>query len=482
MRVAALLKQERGTAMVIIISLATLVAVLGVTLLDTVRSESTRSHHAVWREEAFHAAEAGLDDYIAKVLDDRVFYDHYVHPAEGTRRSSAGAEVSSTTSPTPWGLGRGWTYPYGKNKWRQSQLTNGYEYNLQITAPSSGAQGVQIVATGRKVRAGDNACLASECRVIEAVIKPSSLAEFQMLANADIQYGTAATTSGKIYAGIDSGGVRHGVGHAGTARAHIYAEGCIGRLVDTGSHTCSGTGPTLQNGAQMYPQATIRTVIKNPVNFASFLTSISDIRRAAQNGGVELDAAVAAWRLTFRADGKFTARRCTQNGVHVAAEEPTCPASTETVHDVPANGAVYSPQRVVVSGVVDGRVTVASARDIIVADNITYEQPREDSVLGLNAQNNVYVASYAPSNLTWWAATIAQTGEWRSYSCPSEGTGPKTTLTFYGSTATFSGGCMTLFRNRTYNYDEDLVWLLPPWFPTIEDVYTVQLFREQRPS
>ncbi len=51
-------------------------------------------------------------------------------------------------------------------------------------------------------------------------------------------------------------------------------------------------------------------------------------------------------------------------------------------------------------------------------------------------------------------------------------------MTFTGSTATNLGGYMAQFRTRVYQYDATLAYLQPPWFPTVEEAYTVQLFRE----
>lgn len=35
-----------------------------------------------------------------------------------------------------------------------------------------------------------------------------------------------------------------------------------------------------------------------------------------------------------------------------------------------------------------------------------------------------------------------------------------------------------MFRIRNYNYDETLQYLAPPYFPVLEEAYTVLLFRE----
>ncbi len=50
-----------------------------------------------------------------------------------------------------------------------------------------------------------------------------------------------------------------------------------------------------------------------------------------------------------------------------------------------------------------------------------------------------------------------------------------------GSTATNQGGYMSMFTARVYDYDSTLLYLPPPWFPALEDAYTVKLFREVTP-
>lgn len=460
-RAIALARREDGIAMLMVVFLAALLLALGVGLMETMRSESSRSAHSVFSEGSYQAAEAGLNDYIAKLLSDSTYYLHYVHPGEATRRTSGGTNISAGAA---WTGGLTWTYPNGKDAWRQ--LVNGYEYSLQIVAPTSTVQATRIFSTGRKTGS------ATDVRVIETLVRPSSLADFQMLANADITYGSAATTYGKIYAGIDSSNTKHNVTHYGTAYGNIYAENNV------------YGPPTLMNGAQTYNSTNIRTVIKNPPNFADFLTSLSDIQRAAQVGGVYLnDTSKAAWRLIFNTNGTFTAATCTlTSGQNAGQTQPTC--GSTTTYNVPSNGAVYVAQTAVVSGTVNGRLTVASNDNMVVANNIDYTDGHctsaatADDVLGLVAKNDVIVAQWTPTNLTWCAATLAQSGRWHSWS----NDGSHGLMTFKGSTATNLGGSMSMFTSRIYQYDSTLLYLQPPWFPTLSDAYTISLFRERAPS
>ncbi len=445
-------REERGFAMVLVIGLVTVLGVVSLTLIDFASSEAKRSRTAVVRDASYQAAEAGLNDYIAKLYSDQLYHSHFVHPGESTRRATDGTLVSGGS---PWSNGLGWTYPNGRDRWRQ--LSNGYEYNLRITPPSSSGGSIHMISTGRPGGSVDK----SDWRVIEMKIRPASVADFQMLANADISYGSTATTYGKIYAGIDSNGVRHNVNHTGTAHADVYAEGSV-----TGS-------PRLMSGARKYDRNTIRTVIKSPINFADFISSLVDIQAAAQAGGLYLNnGTVAGWRLTFNANGTVSAQTCQRtSNQDIAMTAPTCGLATS--YPVPLNGAIYSPQSVVVSGQVNGRVTVGSNSNVVIADNISYVQDGDD-VLGLVAANDMLVAQYVPNDLSWRAGTIAQTGSWRSWS----NDGSHGTMTFTGSTATADGGSMSLFRTRVYQYDDTLYYLPPPWFPTVRDAYTTLLVRE----
>src|SRR5581483_2134339 len=114
-----------------------------------------------------------------KLLADRLYYSHEVHPGEAHRRS--GAAVGNPGQ--PWAGGASWAYPGGKDAWRQ--LGNGYEYDLEVTPPSAGSAAVRIVSTGRPVGSND----PGDWRVIETLVRQSSVTDFQMLANADISYG-----------------------------------------------------------------------------------------------------------------------------------------------------------------------------------------------------------------------------------------------------------------------------------------------------
>ena len=448
------LAQEHGIGMVLVVLIGAMLTLLSVILIEQVRGESNRSVHQVYGGTSYQAAEAGIDDYVAKLVDDRLYYLHYVHPGEATRQESGGTNVAAGAA---WTFGQTWTYPNGKDMWRA--LPNGYEYNLRVYPPDATSQYVRVIAAGR--RTGE----ALDVRVLEVWVRPSSLADYYRVVNGDVGWAAGAITNGKIYANGN-------ITHDGIATANVYAEGQISGSVLMQS---PGGGEPVPQRYDVDSVPDIRSQIKNPIDFTSFLTSFTDIERASQLAGIYLnDASKDAWRLTFNAGGTVTIETCSQTGGNDVADVlPTC--ASHSTQPVPANGAIYVVQDAIVQGNVKGRVTVASNDDIIVANNISYVTPGED-VLGLVAKNYVYVAKYTPDPLTWSAGVIAQTGTWRAR--PWSGA-LKSLMTFRGMAATDDGGSFAgMFTTRDYGYDANFLWLPPPWFPVVEDAYTVLFFRE----
>ncbi|HEY0417260.1 MAG TPA: pilus assembly PilX N-terminal domain-containing protein [Gaiellaceae bacterium] len=496
------LRNEAGQAMMMVVILVTALGVLSTGLVQAVMADQSQANDAQIRQKVLQAAQAGIDDYTAKLLDDNQYFLHYLAPGESTRFSATSggniASVLAPASPTPWPSagGTAWSYPSGKNAW--VDLGNGYSYNLEIMAPQSGNANplypnttnyLEIVSTGKQN--GTNlSATNNKVRVLQEFLSPASVADFQMLADASISYGSAATTYGKIYAGVDPNNPnnKYNVNHDGVAYGNIYAEGNV-----TG-------GVTMMNGAQKYNSTNIRTVIKNPIQFSGFLGSFSDISRAAQNaGGIYLNnSAYAAWWLTFNSNGTVDIKGCTATQPIEDVQPTSCTTLAGSPKTLPQNGAIYAEQSVIVAGgssvcggsgvttqqitgsCVKGRVTVASNNDVVIGGNIDYVTDGTDT-LGLMAKGDMLVAQWSPATVSWRAAALAQTGKWQS--APNAPNGSHNgTMTFTGSTAAINGGQMSMFDFRVYQYDSTLAYLQPPWFPTVSQSYTVQLFRELPPS
>ena len=150
------LRDEQGIALVLVIIIGLVLTTLSTILLTALVSENTHSSDAVTRQQSFQAAEAGLNSYASKLIEDGLFYSHYVAPGESTRKDPGSGTLVTAGSPWPYGLS--WTYPNGHDWVTTAQLPNNYEYNLQISPPSAGActpptnplcGSVTITSTGR---------------------------------------------------------------------------------------------------------------------------------------------------------------------------------------------------------------------------------------------------------------------------------------------------------------------------------------------
>ena len=358
------------------------------------------------------------------------------------------------------------------------------------------------------------------------LMRPASVADFQMFSAGSVCYGDGAKTNGKIY-------TQGNLYFSGTAYADLNAEGSIylpptsaksGDPCGTGGD--SNTGTVVAPGVQ-YNSTNIRTApeLATKPNFSAFQVSLVDIKRAAQNGnGIYLSNSssssttpASAWQITFNSNGTLTYKSCKKTSNPVQSTQPVCDGSVPNQGSVngvastlgsntvamPANGAIYSDQTVIIAGgtstclsggnaggptgshvtltnagCVKGRVSVASGADMVVADDTGYVTPGVD-VLGLLANNNFYIASWLPanSNLNWSAASLAENGSWGQ---PSGITaGYLSTMYHEGSIAQLKmGNGMTQFDTRYYNYDPNLQYLQPPWFPTLPNNYQVLLYRD----
>jgi hypothetical protein len=465
---------DQGMALIAMILLATVMSMIAAVIIVDSTSELRRSTVQVDKTSALQAAQAGIDDYEAKISQDSLYYFHWVHSAEPLRAGSTGSGAYL------WKGGTAWTYDTTR-RWVPLG-SSGFEYSIRITPPSATSKILSIVSTGRKV----NDTNVANWRAIETQGRGSSVASFQTLANGNLVFDNGSITTGPIYA---SGNINHG----GIAYGDLYAEGSVNNGVDLRS---PGAGMPVAIAYDSSSTPDIRTQIAQPVDFTTFTTAISTIRVVAAAtcsptpptacGIVLDDPTVASWKVFFHTDGtsvgKVDVAKC------AAAQEnsstpPAC--GVVTTQDVPAMGTIYVGQDVVVSGVVQGQVSVASNSDMYIGGDITYKTVGED-IIGLIARGDVIVPSFAttaPNDdvLYWYSATVSQTGLMR------EGTsaGGHKTWYFYGAvTATDQAGLITpTFQGtHTFSYDATLIYLQPPFFPVISTNYQLLLFREITPT
>jgi hypothetical protein len=467
--------------------LTAIMALTVVVSLSWAASSDSGSSHEGRESVAVQAADAGVNQYVSRLVEDPRYYDHFVDPAEDPRIDPAGVvhpPGSSWTPATPW------TYAPQPATWTEIQDARfgKARYSLRITPPGPGGEVVTVQSTAEVALDGTQGVRRS----VQSQVYPTSIADFQMISNQSIVYGSTARTTGKLYSAED-------IRHAGVAEAPAYAQHflCSG----PGPLGCSSSSPSpsvYQGG--FYDQATtpsFRDKFPTPIDFGHFTVSRLDLKDAAAATGVYRDdPTVEGWMVQFRADGTMRIWKvlATDGDIGRRITRLSCP---ETV-GVPANGAAYFEQSVVVGdgsnltddcggsgprhSVVDGRITIGSAngKNIYVGGNIAYAAEGDD-VLGLLSANEIIVAEYVPTTLTWRAASLAQSGKWRTHRSSPRGINPHRLMHYVGAQATYDGGYASMFEERIYEYDETLQRLRPPFYPVLEGAWSTKYWREVAP-
>lgn len=460
--------RQEGIALISAIMVGMVLVFLATVLVWITARESAASARDLRYGSIEQVAEAGIDDYIAKLAQDRAYPTRFVHPAENPRNRPGGGTIAPGAA---WSDGPTWTYA-SSTTWRK--MGNGYEYNLRVTPPTPGSNQVTLIATGRQVDK------PADKRSFEAIIRPATPLDYQMMSEIDLSFGPEAVTRGKLYAGVE-------IKHQGSAYANVLAESTVNPKPTryNGAHWYTGSGSS--DGSKR-----IRDILPNEIQFTDFLNAMGEVKNASYSpGALNLDDAnVGAWRLQFINDagvGKVKVTACskatgtTYSAYYNANSDKVCDmyhAKNGTYSLAGSNGAIYVGQIALVRGEVNGRVTVASNGDGIVVEGATTYTDRNDDTLGLiNPNEGLQVAKYVSSPFNWYANILVPHG---TFGAPANTNAGSRRMKYVGSvTMKKTGGFNTNFgAERIYEYDQNLASVQPPYFPVIEDQYTLGAFRE----
>jgi hypothetical protein len=167
----------------------------------------------------------------------------------------------------------------------------------------------------------------------------------------------------------------------------------------------------------------------------------------------------------------------------------SCSGTCLQTFTIPDKGIIFVENNVWIEGAISNkRVTVvaanllggAKANIYLGFNNLRYSNFDGKDVIGLIAQQNISVVRDSLSTLTIDAALMAQSGrvgrDWYSHSYD------KNTITVNGSMATnlrygFAYTDGTGYDNRMLNFDNNLLYYPPPYFPTGTE-YAIDLWDE----
>jgi len=417
------------------------------------------SHRQVASEEALYIAEAGINYYRW----------HLAHAPEDFRD---GSEEDG---------------PY-EHEYFDPQGRKEGVFSLEIIPPADGSFIVTIKSTGWTDR------YSGVKRTITAQYGKTSMTEYSFLQNASSWYGSGITVNGRIHSnnGIRMDGVNLSLVTSAKETYKCGTEtGCFPPKWKPGVW---GSGGDQALWSFPVPQ----------IDFDAISFDLTTMRDAAEEEGLYLDDSGAyGYHIEFLANGTFDVSRVTKTKYYKGYSVPgqglgqagkggcrklyqrideEASIGTYSILDVPM---VFSEDDLWVEGTINGQITVVAASfpiqssniNIWIKDNLVYTAHDNSNSLGLIAQNDIYFARDIPEDFRIDGALIAQKGKIIRHGyfswCGGSSEAVKDKLTINGSIISYYKSYWNFgsqpdsgFIEREINYDTNLLYAPPPYFPT----------------
>jgi hypothetical protein len=362
------------------------------------------------------------------------------------------------------------------------------KFSLEITPPTAGTSVVTIKSTGWTYK---NPKIK---RAVNVQYGQPSWAKYAFLQNSSSWYAEGVIVNGQIHSnnGVRMDETNHSlVTSAKDEYMCGWETGCSPPETKPGVWGSGG-----DSGLWQFPVP--------PVDFDSISFDLAQMRDTAIADGLYLPpSGDEGYRIEFFDDGTFTVDQVESTksirGYQVPGEglghagkggcrhryqiiKNETPLGTYNVSDIPV---VFAEDYLWVEGTVKGRITVATATfpigssnvDIWIKDNLVYTTQDGSDALGLISQNDIYFVRDVPNDFKVDAIIMSQFGSILRHGyfnwCGGVGGAVKNKLTINGGLISyaksywnFGDGPESGFIQREINYDPDLLYNPPPYFPT----------------
>lgn len=462
------------------------VSVLLVSILRYTTSQMTFSINRVNREGSFQVAEAGI-----------YFYRWYL-----------AHEISGRTVQQIkdfWESGN----PYGVDTSYEADFKDPEggvigRYKIEVQAPDVSSTIVVVKSTGWTLKDPDVK------RVVQARFRRPSWSENAVLANDNMRFGPGTTVNGKIHSnkGIRFDGVATNVvssaldkyddpDHSGNnefgVHTHVNAPpgSGINNTFRTNEAPPTNPVPTRADVFQAGRQFPVTSIDFNgmlsDLNFMKTESQISghgiyfDNAKCGSSANLGRHIVLNGSMMTVTI---VTGRDIFTNGI----TKEGCSNS----YTIPGGGVVFVENSAWVEGTINNKKVTIAAADLIGGakktmyigmNNILYTNFDGRDILGLIGQQDVEVVKDSQNYLTVDAALLAQSGR---VGRANYGTSDhKNTITVNGSLATnlrygfawTNGTSNWGYTTRNLNFDNNLLYFPPPYFPTGTEYY-IDLWEE----
>ncbi len=481
-------KSEKGSALAMVLVMITIIAITLTSLLGYISSQIKYSNDRVERERAFQIAEAGA-----------FYYRWYLaHQIEGKNVSQI---ENFWNNENPIGV----SVDGYDAEFKDAGGTPIGKYNLKVVKPTAGSTIVKVTSTGWTYLKPDIK------RIVQVRFRRPSWSEYTFLSNSFLNFGNQSTVYGKIHSneGIRFDGKAYNVVSSSKSRFDDPSYGGINNM-EFGVHTT--TNPADGNApAYPWPAGTVpvrsdvfvggREFPVAEVSFTGVTTDLNNMKTKAQNGdGRYFDLTGLGRRINIKTDGTYdicTVKDANSN-THAITRYwkndmsgtcNTCAGACLSNYPIINDGVIFVENNAWVEGSINNKKITIVAADLSgggnqadiyigISDNdLRFSAYDCSNMLGLVAQKDIRVLNDCPNDFTVDAALLAQTGLVGIVG----GMGGKNSLTFNGAISSY---LQTYFMNgnsgfadRTYNFNNNLLYCPPPYFPTGTE-YAIDLWDE----
>ncbi len=500
-------KNNRGSVLAYALVILSITTIILVSMLGYISSQIKFSLNRVEKERAFQIAESGI-----------YYYRWYLaHETSGKLPQEVDAFLQTGG---PMGFSPAEVNYEGIGK-----------YQITVEQPIAGSTILNVESTGWSNKFPDMK------KTVKVRFRRPSWSEYAVLTNTFIKFG-AVTLKGKVHS---NGGVRIDNGTISNVASsavdvyddpdhddidypeHTWHADLISEFaVHTHRDIPPGTGYSNYLRPNEAPPNTVpdRSDVflagrQFPVSTVSFIgvSSDLDVIRTEALGGVNgkyFDNSGFGRKIILKNDGTYdvctvneysaTTLNISTNGSNNYLETDgtgtcaTCSGACRGNFTIPNGGVIFVEDNTWLSGIINNKkVSIVAANltgigdpaDVIFGEsgsNLMYTNFDGKDIIGVIAQRDVRFAQNSPNNLVIYAAMLAKDGRVHvgCYITPY-----KNSITINGALATnlryaLLAGCGTYssgFNIRNLNFDNNLLYYPPPYFPTGNE-YAIDLWEE----
>lgn len=450
-----------GSALPYALVVLTVVSILFVSVLQFVSSQMTYSLKKVNQEKAFQISEAGI-----------YFYRWYLaHSLSG----KTAQQINDFWTGSPLGV----NVPYETEYFDPESGAVGH-YRIKVDPPEPNSTIVFVTSEGWTDKEPNLK------KTIRARFRRPSWSEFMVLANDFMRFGDGTEVYGKIHSnqGVRFDGLAHNVvssslktvndpDHDGGDEYSVHTHTSP---TDPLPPVALPNRPDVFSGGRQFPVAS--------VDFNGLISDLSYMKEQATSGkGVYFDSSYGR-HIILKTDGTMDVRRVTS---YDETKKNISKESSATTYAIPESGIVFVENNIWLEGAVKNKkVTIVAANmsggskaDVYLGmNNLKYSNFDGSDIIGVIAQQNISVIEGSLDNLQLDGAFLAQSGRIgrdNFYDVKSSITinGSMATNVRYGFRYTDGHG----YQLRTFNFDNNLLYYPPPYFPTGSE-YAIDLWEE----